>query len=176
MNMPLCHHLLFWQVQQRERHQSSPDARIHHICHICSILMGSKPCSALSYFIKLKQKKGLTCVEECDSKSLCSPCAMQYHDYTKDSLLTSWLPPLAHTENDQRCKPLHNHIFNAEASPTRLSGMLPLLLQGAEALQELLNLSQQTEKVPVLQKKQFRSYPCPKQGVMKVLKKDMKTK
>lgn len=28
---------------------------------------------------------------------------MQYHHYTKDSLLTSWLPPLAHIENDHRC-------------------------------------------------------------------------
>lgn len=29
---------------------------------------------------------------------------MLYHDYTKDSLLTSWLPPLACSENDQLCK------------------------------------------------------------------------
>lgn len=54
--------------------------------------------------IILNALPGLTCVEECDSESLCSPCAMQYHDYTKDSLLTSWLPPLAHIENGQRCK------------------------------------------------------------------------
>lgn len=54
---------------------------------------------------------GLKCMDECDSKSLCSPCAMQYRHYTKDSLLTSWLPPLAHAESDQI---LHGHTFNAE--------------------------------------------------------------
>lgn len=29
-------------------------------------------------------------------------------------------------------KTLHNHIFNAEAGPSRLSNMLPLLLQGGQ--------------------------------------------
>lgn len=52
---------------------------------------------------------GLKCTEECDSKSLCSPCAMQYRHYTKDSLLTSWLPPLAHAESDQI---LHNQTLS----------------------------------------------------------------
>lgn len=53
----------------------------------------------------------LTCIEECDSKSLCSACAMQYHDYTKDSLLTSWLPPLAHIENGQACRDIAQPHF-----------------------------------------------------------------
>lgn len=49
-------------------------------------------------------------IEECDSKSLCSPCAMLYQYYTKDSLWTRLLPPLAHIENNQRCcAALHNY-------------------------------------------------------------------
>lgn len=68
----------------------------------------------LSYFNKLQKvacMPGLKSIEECDSKSLCSPCAMQYHDYTKDSLLTGWLPPVAHTENDQHCKDIAQPHF-----------------------------------------------------------------
>ncbi len=109
-----------WQVQQRK---ASFKPRSEGRCHICSILMELNP---VVIWVILTSWGGetetcldarLKCIEECDSTSLCSPCAMLYHDYTKDSLLTSWLPPLAHIENDQRCKDIAQPHFRCGSEP-----------------------------------------------------------
>lgn len=126
-----------WQVQQRKA-SLKPSSR--DVCHICSILMLSNHAhlNMGCLFILTNWKKklstlGLKWIEECDSKSLCSPCAMLYHWLYKGFIIDQ-LAPSSGSYGEWSAAQRHctTTFFNAEVSPAGPPGVLPLLLQGGQ--------------------------------------------
>lgn len=103
-------------------------------CHICSILTELNHVLVFInwFFLKIMCMSELKCILEYDSKSLCSPCAMQYHDYTKDSFIDQLAPS---SGSCWERSPLQRHCTTTFSMrkwvpSTRLSDTLPLPLQG----------------------------------------------
>lgn len=113
----------FWQVQESKT-TFKPRSKVPHLQYPYEV----KPCPVLSCCNRLKKRAclpGLKCLAECSSTSLCSLYAMLYHVYTKDSLLTSWLPPLAHMENAQYCKDIAQPHFQCGSGSHKAVGRAP---------------------------------------------------
>lgn len=134
MNMPLCHHLSLAGPAEEGIIQTQ-GCWGQDRCHICSILMKLNHVLILVILIHWGEKipawmPGWTAYKNVTVNHFVHhvPCytmtIQRIHYWPAGSLLWLILRMIG------VAKMLHNHIFNAEVSPPRLSNVLPLLLQG----------------------------------------------
>lgn len=137
MNMPPLPPSLFGR-SSRGRHHWSPAAEMYATSAVSLCCQTMLTWTWAVFFILTNWKKklstlGLKWIEECDSKSLCSPCAMLYHWLYKGFIIDQ-LAPSSGSYGEWSAAQRHctTTFFNAEVSPAGPPGVLPLLLQGGQ--------------------------------------------